>query len=81
MSGVIVRPGHHPIMGRLSLHQPSFIIPTGRQRGVHLLAGSRVPGVRPRMVLEWARTLPEVGGNHVYWNGLIHIDTGPRRPW
>ena len=41
----------------------------------------RVPGVRPRMVLEWARTLPEVGGNHVYWNGLIHIDTGPRRPW
>jgi hypothetical protein len=41
----------------------------------------RVPGVRPRLVLEWARTLPEVGGNHVYWNGLIHIDTGPRRPW
>ncbi len=41
----------------------------------------RVPGVRPRVVLEWARALPEVGGNHVYWNGLIHIDTGPRRPW
>lgn len=41
----------------------------------------RVPGVRPRAVLEWARTLPEVGGNKVYWNGLIHIDTGPRRPW
>ena len=41
----------------------------------------RVPGVRPRVVLEWARNLPEVGGHHVYWNGLIHIDTGPRRPW
>lgn len=41
----------------------------------------RVPGVRPRVVLEWARALPEVGGHHVYWNGLIHIDTGPRRPW
>lgn len=41
----------------------------------------RVPGVRPRAVLEWARTLPEVGGHKVYWNGLIHIDTGPRRPW
>jgi len=41
----------------------------------------RVPGVRPRLVLEWVRALPEVGGNHVYWNGLIHIDTGPRRPW
>jgi len=41
----------------------------------------RVPGVRPRVVLEWARALPEVGGNKVYWNGLIHIDSGPRRPW
>ena len=41
----------------------------------------RVPGVRPRAVLEFARSLPEVGGNKVYWNGLIHIDTGPRRPW
>ena len=41
----------------------------------------RVPGVRPRIVLEWVRSLPEVGGHHVYWNGLIHIDTGPRRPW
>lgn len=41
----------------------------------------RVPGVRPRAVLDFARNLPEVGGNKVYWNGLIHIDTGPRRPW
>jgi hypothetical protein len=41
----------------------------------------RVAGVRPRVVLDYARSLPEVGGNKVYWNGLIHIDTGPRRPW
>jgi hypothetical protein len=41
----------------------------------------RVPGIRPRAVLDFARSLPEVGGNKVYWNGLIHIDTGPRRPW
>ncbi|WP_332682186.1 YcbK family protein [Bosea sp. (in: a-proteobacteria)] len=41
----------------------------------------RVPGVRPRIVLDYARALPEVGGHKVYWNGLIHIDTGPRRPW
>lgn len=41
----------------------------------------RVPGSRPRTVLDYARALPEVGGNKVYWNGLIHIDTGPRRPW
>ncbi len=41
----------------------------------------RVPGIRPRVVLDYARSLPEVGGNKVYWNGLIHIDTGPRRPW
>jgi hypothetical protein len=41
----------------------------------------RVPGVRPRTVLDFARALPEVGGHKLYWNGLIHIDTGPRRPW
>ena len=41
----------------------------------------RVPGVRPRLVLDYVRGLPEVGGHKVYWNGLIHIDTGPRRPW
>ncbi len=41
----------------------------------------RVPGVRPRSVIEWVRTLPEVGGHKVYWNGILHIDTGPRRPW
>lgn len=41
----------------------------------------RVPGMRPRVVLDYARGLPEVGGHKVYWNGLIHIDTGPRRPW
>ncbi|TCR62643.1 DUF882 domain-containing protein [Bosea sp. BK604] len=41
----------------------------------------RVPGIRPRVVLDYARGLPEVGGHKVYWNGLIHIDTGPRRPW
>lgn len=41
----------------------------------------RVPGVRPRAVLDYARSLSEVGGNQLYWNGLIHVDTGPRRPW
>jgi hypothetical protein len=41
----------------------------------------RVPGVRPREVLNFVRTLPETGGNKVYWNGLIHVDTGPRRSW
>lgn len=41
----------------------------------------RVPGVKPRIVLEWVRAMQDVGGHHVYWNGLIHVDTGPRRPW
>ncbi len=41
----------------------------------------RVPGVKPRLVLEWVRAMEDVGGHHVYWNGLIHVDTGPRRPW
>lgn len=41
----------------------------------------RVPGMRPRSVMEWVRALPDVGGHKVYWNGILHIDTGPRRPW
>ncbi|WP_156395971.1 hypothetical protein [Bosea sp. Leaf344] len=41
----------------------------------------RVPGVRPRLVLDFARALPGIGGNKVYWNGILHIDTGPHRPW
>ncbi|PZU90820.1 MAG: hypothetical protein DI527_13450 [Chelatococcus sp.] len=42
----------------------------------------RVPGKPPRAVLEWVRAaVPEAGGHKVYWNGLIHIDTGPRRAW
>ncbi|PZN99549.1 MAG: hypothetical protein DCF30_11565 [Hyphomicrobiales bacterium] len=41
----------------------------------------RVPGVRPRSVMEWVRALPEVGGHKVYWNGILHVDTGPRRRW
>ncbi len=41
----------------------------------------RVPGVRPRSVLEHVRAFPEVGGHKVYWNGIIHVDVGPRRPW
>lgn len=41
----------------------------------------RVPGIRPSSVMDWVRTLPEVGGHKVYWNGILHLDTGPRRPW
>ncbi|WP_168166069.1 YcbK family protein [Bosea sp. PAMC 26642] len=41
----------------------------------------RVPGIRPRTVLDYARAMPDVGGSKVYWNGIIHIDTGPKRPW
>lgn len=41
----------------------------------------RVPGARPRLVLDFARALPGIGGNKVYWNGILHIDIGPHRPW
>ncbi len=41
----------------------------------------RVPGVHPRTVIAFIREMPEVGGRKVYWNGLIHIDTGPVRSW
>ncbi|WP_342362607.1 YcbK family protein [Terrarubrum flagellatum] len=41
----------------------------------------RVPGVHPQTVIAFVRDMPEVGGRKVYWNGLVHIDTGPIRTW
>lgn len=41
----------------------------------------RVPGQNPRAVLDFVKTLPETGGHKVYWNGLVHVDTGPWRTW
>lgn len=41
----------------------------------------RVPGVHPQTVIAFVRDMPEVGGRKVYWNGLVHIDTGPVRTW
>lgn len=41
----------------------------------------RVPGVRPGEVLALVKTYDETGGHKVYWNGLIHVDTGPYRTW
>jgi hypothetical protein len=41
----------------------------------------RVPGHRPGEVMGLIRTFEETGGRKVYWNGLIHVDVGPDRPW
>lgn len=41
----------------------------------------RVPGIRPGEVLALVKTYEETGGHKVYWNGLIHVDTGPYRTW
>ncbi|MBN9062230.1 MAG: hypothetical protein BGP06_07410 [Rhizobiales bacterium 65-9] len=41
----------------------------------------RTPGVHPQTVIAFIRDMPEVGGRKVYWNGLVHIDTGPVRTW
>jgi hypothetical protein len=41
----------------------------------------RIPGQAPRTVLDFVKTLDETGGHKVYWNGLVHVDTGPWRTW
>ena len=41
----------------------------------------RIPGQAPRTVLDYVKTLDETGGHKVYWNGLVHVDTGPWRTW
>jgi uncharacterized protein YcbK (DUF882 family) len=41
----------------------------------------RVPGQAPRAVLEFVKSMEETGGHKVYWNGLVHVDTGSWRTW
>jgi uncharacterized protein YcbK (DUF882 family) len=41
----------------------------------------RVPGHGPRDVLAFVKSLNDTGGHKVYWNGLVHVDTGPWRSW
>lgn len=75
---VILRYGHVRVT---STWRPAW---RARRRSYHRRCEAvdfRVPGVSPRTVMEFIRDNPDVGGRKVYWNGLLHIDTGPVRSW
>lgn len=59
--------------------------PRAHRRGsLHRLcqaADIRVPGVAESRILAAARTAPGIGGIGRYCNGIVHVDTGPRRQW
>ncbi|WP_337268004.1 YcbK family protein [Oryzifoliimicrobium ureilyticus] len=44
-------------------------------------ADIRVPGVSEKTVIAAAKSAPGIGGIGRYCNGIIHVDTGPRRTW
>lgn len=44
-------------------------------------ADIRVPGVSERTIIAAAQTAPGIGGIGRYCNGIIHVDTGPKRRW
>lgn len=44
-------------------------------------ADIRVPGVSESRILTAARTAPGIGGVGRYCNGIVHVDTAPRRQW
>ncbi|MGL4811689.1 MAG: D-Ala-D-Ala carboxypeptidase family metallohydrolase [Beijerinckiaceae bacterium] len=75
---VILRYGHVRVT---STWRPAW---RARRRSYHRRCEAvdfRVPGVPPQTVMAFIRDNPDVGGRKVYWNGLLHIDTGPVRSW
>lgn len=75
---VILRYGHVRVT---STWRPAW---RARRRSYHRRCEAvdfRVPGVSPQTVMAFIRDNPDVGGRKVYWNGLLHIDTGPVRSW
>ncbi|CAN7261143.1 DUF882 domain-containing protein [Pararhizobium sp. LjRoot255] len=66
----LVTSGHRPRAHRVgSLHR------------LCQAADIRVPGVPESRILAAARTAPGIGGIGRYCNGIVHVDTGPRRQW
>ncbi|WP_455273159.1 YcbK family protein [Rhizobium herbae] len=78
LAHIAMKTGHRPLV--TSGHRPR----AHRARSMHRFcqaADIRVPGVSERKILAAARTAPGIGGIGRYCNGIVHVDTGPRRQW
>lgn len=56
----------------------------GRSHSQHrhcAAADIRIPGVPDRTIVAIAADAPGIGGIGRYCNGIVHVDTGPKRRW
>lgn len=78
LAHIAAKTGHRPLV--TSGHRPH----ASRRGSLHRncqAADIRVPGVSESRILVAARTAPGIGGIGRYCNGIVHVDTGPRRQW
>lgn len=78
LAHIAAKTGHRPLV--TSGHRPR----AHRRGSMHRscrAADIRVPGVSESRILAAARTAPGIGGIGRYCNGIVHVDTGPRRQW
>ncbi|CAN7238749.1 YcbK family protein [Pararhizobium sp. LjRoot238] len=78
LAHIAMKIGQRPLV--TSGHRPRAY----RRGSLHRLcqaADIRVPGVSESRIIAAARTAPGIGGIGRYCNGIVHVDTGPRRQW
>ena len=78
LAHIAARTGHRPLV--TSGYRP-HAHRTGSQHRTCQAADIRVPGVSERTILAAARSAPGIGGIGRYCNGIVHVDTGPKRTW
>lgn len=55
-----------------------------RSKSMHRMceaADIRMPGISEKKILAAAKSAPGIGGVGRYCNGIVHVDTGPKRTW
>ncbi|HTO33922.1 MAG TPA: D-Ala-D-Ala carboxypeptidase family metallohydrolase [Pararhizobium sp.] len=78
LAHIAAKTGRRPLV--TSGHRPR----AHRTGSLHRLcqaADIRVPGLSDRGIIAAARTAPGIGGVGRYCNGIVHVDTGPKRQW
>ena len=78
LAHIAAKTGRRPLV--TSGHRPRAHR-TGSMHRLCQAADIRVPGISERSILAAARTAPGIGGIGRYCNGIVHVDTGPKRQW
>ncbi|WP_426124601.1 YcbK family protein [Pararhizobium sp. PWRC1-1] len=78
LAHIAVKTGRRPLV--TSGHRPR----SHRSGSMHRFcqaADIRVSGISDSAIIAAAKTAPGIGGIGRYCNGIIHVDTGPKRQW